>query len=150
MRFRSQLAKSLPLVKNNDDELEYCVERVASEITSECLALKKKRDVYNINIDKELAGESVGNTSALLLYDEVRLFRYSAAVHVAQNYEGVGLLSGGNDTHSICDNFDGEISTPNCKLRVHCLAVIMAEVQLPSSSCPLDVAPKRKTIKGSQ
>ena len=34
---------------------------------SECLALRKTRDMYHINIDKELAGESVGDATALLL-----------------------------------------------------------------------------------
>ena len=108
-----------------------------------CLALKIKRNMYHINIDKELVRESIGDTIALLLsnisskfdrvacndvdmeyynrdsvlptnippsslrdicvrqnkiliselskysvcgsYAEVRLFRYSAAVNVAQN-----------------------------------------------------------------
>jgi hypothetical protein len=149
MGFRSELAQSLHLVKNTDDDLEYCVGRVASAVTNECLALKIKRNMYHINIDKELARESVGDTIVLLLskisakfdkellammwivniirgtvcsqptdlqvalgllmrrnkiliselskyyvccsYDEVRLFRYSAAVHVAQNYAEVGV-----------------------------------------------------------
>lgn len=67
MGFRNELAKSLQLENNADDGLEYCVDRVASAITSESLALKKKRDLYHINIDKELARESVGDTTALLL-----------------------------------------------------------------------------------
>ena len=39
--------KSLHLIKNTDDDVEYCVDRVASAVTNECLDLK-------INIDKEL------------------------------------------------------------------------------------------------
>ena len=41
--------------------------RVASAVSNECLALKIKRNVYKINIDKKLAHESVGDTIALLL-----------------------------------------------------------------------------------
>ncbi len=67
MGFRGELAKTLQLVKNADDDLEYCVDRVASVVTSECIALKKNRDIYNININKELARESVGDTTALLM-----------------------------------------------------------------------------------
>jgi len=161
MGFRSELAQSLHLVKNTDDDLEYCVGRVASAVTNECLALKIKRNMYHINIDKELARESVGDTIVLLLskisakfdkellammwivniirgtvcsqptdlqvalgllmrrnkiliselskyyvccsYDEVRLFRYSAAVHVAQNYAEVGV--------GVCD----------CNIVKHCI-----------------------------
>ena len=137
------MAQSLHLVKN--DDVEYCVDRVASAVTNECLALKLKRNVYvyYINIDKELVREAVCDTTALLLskisfkfdkellamtlignivtgtvcsqptylqvalgvlmrrnkiliselskysvclsYYEVRLCRYSAAVHVAQH-----------------------------------------------------------------
>ena len=40
MGFRSELAQSLHLVKNNDDDVEYCVDRVAPAVTNECLALK--------------------------------------------------------------------------------------------------------------
>ena len=43
------------------------MDRVASAVTNECLALKIKRNMYHINIDKELVRESVGNTIALLL-----------------------------------------------------------------------------------
>ena len=60
MWFRSELAQSLHLVKNTDDDVEYCVDRVASAVTNECLYLK-------INIDKELVRESVGDTTVLLL-----------------------------------------------------------------------------------
>lgn len=81
-------------------------------------------------------------------YDEVRLFRYSAAFHVAQKYdeEGFGLSGGDGLRHCICDNFDVEIASPNCKICVHCLAMIMAKVRLPGNAS-LDVVPKRKTIK---
>ena len=39
-------------------------------------------------------------------YDEVRLFSYSAAVHVAHNYDevGVGMPGGDSLRHCICDN----------------------------------------------
>ena len=63
----SELAQSLDLVKNTDDDVEYCLDRVASAVTNECLALKIKRNMYHINIDKELVHESVGDTTALLL-----------------------------------------------------------------------------------
>ena len=64
-------------------------------------------------------------------YDEVRLFRYSAAVHVAENYNEVGFGADDNSTikHCIIDNFDAEISSSNCKACVNCLAMIMAEVR---------------------
>ena len=116
-------------------------------VTNEFCASNIKRNIYHINIDKELVRESVGDTIALLLsktsskfnkeslammligniitgtvcsqptdlqvalgllmrrnkilvfelskysgccsYDEVWLFRYSAAVHVARNYDEV-------------------------------------------------------------
>ena len=65
--FRRELALSLHLVKNTDDDVEYCVDRVASAVTNDCLALKINSNMYHINIDKELVRESVGNTIALLL-----------------------------------------------------------------------------------
>ncbi|MCP3889476.1 MAG: hypothetical protein GY702_11490, partial [Desulfobulbaceae bacterium] len=51
--------------------------------------------------------------------------------------------------HFICDSFDAEISSPNCKLCVHCLAIIMAQVQLPDNNNNRSIAgPKTpKTIK---
>ena len=67
MGFRSELSQSLHLVKNIDDDLMYCVDRVASAVTNESRALKIKRNMYHINIDKELVRESVGDTIALLL-----------------------------------------------------------------------------------
>ena len=202
--FKSELAKSLHLVKDTHDDLELALDRVASQITSESLVLKKKtREKYHTNIDKELARESVSDTAALLLskiahkfndslsqiligniitsvvccqptdlqialgvlmrrnkgliselnkysvvcsYDEVRLFRYSAAVYVAHNYAeiGFGLSGTGNLIHCVCDNFDCEISSPNCKACCHCLAMIMAQVRLPGNDT--DVTVKRKTI----
>ena len=42
MVFRSELAQSLHLVMNTDDDGEYCVDRVASAVTNECLAMKIK------------------------------------------------------------------------------------------------------------
>ena len=82
-------------------------------------------------------------------YDEVRLFTYSAAVHVAQNYDeaGFGLLGGDTLEHCIVDNFDAEISSPNCKVCVHCLAMIVAEVPLTSNFVPEEVAPKQKILR---
>ena len=67
MGFRSELTQSLHLVKNTDDEVECCMDRVASAVTNECLALKMKRNMYHINIDKGLVRESVDDTTALLL-----------------------------------------------------------------------------------
>ena len=42
MGCRSELAQSFQLVKNTDDDVEYCVERVASAVTNECLDNKEK------------------------------------------------------------------------------------------------------------
>jgi hypothetical protein len=50
MGFRSELVQSLHLSKNTDDDSEYCVERVASDVTNECLSSKIKRNIYHINI----------------------------------------------------------------------------------------------------
>ena len=82
-------------------------------------------------------------------YEEVHLFTYSAAVHVAQNYDEVGFGVFGENSlrHCICDNFDAQISSPNCNTCVHCLAMIMAQVQPPGSDLPDTVVCKRKTIK---
>ena len=57
---------------------------------------------------------------------------------VAQNYDeaGFGLLGGDTLRHCIVDNFDAEISSPNCKVCVHCLAMIMAPVPLTSNFGP--------------
>ena len=44
--FSSELTKSLHLVNSADDYLQYCVDRVASAITTESIALGKKRDLY--------------------------------------------------------------------------------------------------------
>ena len=54
MGFRSELAQLLHLEKNTDDDVEHCLDRVASAVTNECLDLKIKRNMYHINIDKEL------------------------------------------------------------------------------------------------
>ena len=43
------------------------MDRVASAVTNECLDLKIKRNMYHINIDKELVHECVGDTIALIL-----------------------------------------------------------------------------------
>lgn len=58
--------------------------------------------------------------------------------NVAQNYDeaGFGLLGGDTLRHCIVDNFDAEISSPNCKVCVHCLAMIMAQVPLTSNFGP--------------
>ena len=42
-------------------------------MTSECLGLRKKRDMYHINIDKELARESVGDTTPFSKFDNESL-----------------------------------------------------------------------------
>ena len=82
-------------------------------------------------------------------YDEVRLFRYSAAVRVAQNYDevGFGVCDRNIVKHCIYNYFDAEILSPNCKRCVHCLALIMAQVRPSGISSLGEVAPKRKTIK---
>ena len=43
------------------------MDRVASAVTNECLALKIKRNMYHIDIDKEHVREAVCDTAALLL-----------------------------------------------------------------------------------
>jgi len=164
--------------------------------------------VYQIDIDKDLARESVDDTTALLLskisskfdndslsmilianiitgtvcsqstdlqtalgifmmrskiliselskysvrcsYNEVCLFRYSAAVHVAQNNDETEMIGGNKLMDCVCNNFDAEILSPNCKTCVHCLAMIMAQVQLPQKGrvvIPAEGVLKRKTIK---
>ena len=82
-------------------------------------------------------------------YDEVRLFRCSAAVHVAHNYNEVGYGSPDQNTikHCIYDNIDAEISSPNCKTCVHCLAMVMAQVQRHDRSTSEDFSTIKKTIK---
>ena len=83
------------------------------------------------------------------LYNEVRLFRYLTAVHVAHNYDEVGFRVCDRDIvkHWIYDRFDAEIVSSNCKRCVHCLAMIMAQFRPPDISSPGEVDPKRKTIK---
>ena len=73
-------------------------------------------------------------------YDKVRLFRYSAAVHVAQNYDevGFGVCDRKTENHCIYDNCDAEILSPNCMRCFHCLAMIMAQVRSPSISSPAE------------
>jgi len=82
-------------------------------------------------------------------YDEVRLFRYSAVVHVAQNYDEVGFGVCDRDIvkHCIYDNCDAEILSPNCKRCFHCLAMIVAQVRSPSISSPAGLDSMQKTIK---
>ena len=75
MGFRSELVQSLHLVKNTDEDAEYCVDRVASAVTNECLALKIKRNMYHINIVEERVRESVGETIPLLLSNIIYLTR---------------------------------------------------------------------------
>lgn len=55
------------LTRNDDDDIGYCLDRVASAITKESAALKQKRDEYAIDINKQLAKESVADTTQLLL-----------------------------------------------------------------------------------
>ena len=82
-------------------------------------------------------------------YDEFRQFRYSAAVHVAQNYDEVwfGVCDRDIVKHCIYDNYDAEILSPNCKRCFHCIAMIMAQVRPPSISSPGELDPMQKTIK---
>ena len=82
-------------------------------------------------------------------YDEVYLFGYSAAVHAAQKYDEVrfGLSSSASLIHSSFDNFDAEISSPNCKICVQCLAIIMKQVELTGNAGLDKVLLERKTIK---
>ena len=82
-------------------------------------------------------------------YDDVRRFRYSAAVHVAHNYDEVGFGVCERDIvkHCIYDNCDAEILSPNCKRCFLCLAMIMAQVRSPSISSPAELDPMQKTIK---
>jgi len=81
MGFRSELAQSLHLVKDTDDDVEYCVDIVASAVTNECLDLKIKRKMYYLYIDKELVHECVGNTIALIL----QIYQPTSTTSVADN-----------------------------------------------------------------
>ena len=54
-----RIQKWIGAVTKTDDELEYCIDRVASAVTNECHALKTKRSLYHIDTDKELVRESV-------------------------------------------------------------------------------------------
>ena len=82
-------------------------------------------------------------------YDEFRLFRYSAAFHVAQHNDEVGFWLCDLDIvqHCIYDNCDAEILSPNCKRCCHCLAMIMTQVRPPSISSPGELDSMQTTIK---
>ena len=82
-------------------------------------------------------------------YDEVRLFRYSAVFHVAQNYDEVefGVCDLDIVKHCIYDNCDAEILSLNCKRCFHCLVMIMTQVRPPSFSSPGELEPMQKTTK---
>ena len=51
---------------------------------------------------------------------------------LVQTYDELGYVSVGigNVIHCICDKFDADIFTPNCKTCCHCLAMIMAQANV--------------------
>lgn len=69
-------------------------------------------------------------------YDEVTLFKYSAAVAVANEVEET-KFKGKNLIHCCADNFDCEISSQNCKKLCHSLAMILAQTEDSVGSHPL-------------
>ena len=76
-------------------------------------------------------------------YDEVTLFKYSAAVTVAEDLENV-RFSGNNLIHCCADNFDCEISSQNSNLLCHSLAMVLAQTE--DSVCSDTGAGEHKTI----
>ena len=76
-------------------------------------------------------------------YDEVTLFKYSAAVTVTEDLENV-RFSGNNLIHCCADNFDCEISSQNCNLLCHSLAMVLAQTE--DSVCSDTGAGEHKTI----
>lgn len=77
-------------------------------------------------------------------YDEVTLFKHSAAVAVAEEMEEV-KFNGDSLIHCCADNFDCEISSQNCKKVCHSLAMVLAQTEDSVSSEP--VAGECKTIE---
>ena len=59
-------------------------------------------------------------------YDELALFKYSAAVAVAEEVENV-TFCGKKLIHCCADNFDCEIASQNCKKVCHSLAMVLAQ-----------------------
>jgi hypothetical protein len=64
-------------------------------------------------------------------YDETRRFRRSAAVQAskANLLAGVSDCSLGGLVQVIIDNFDTEISSQNCRLQCHCMAMLITQYQ---------------------
>ena len=139
----SKISSKFDRVAGNDVDKNIITGTVCSQPTYIQVALGVLIRRNNILIS-ELSKYSVCSS-----YNEVRLFRYSAAVRVAQNYDevGFGVCDRNIVKHCIYDNVDVEILSPNCKRCVHCLAMVMAQVRPPGISSLGEVAPKRKTTK---
>ncbi len=62
-------------------------------------------------------------------YDETKRFRRSAAVQAAKEklLAGISDTSVGGLVQIIMDNFDSEISSQNCKLQCHCMAMLATQ-----------------------
>ena len=80
-------------------------------------------------------------------YDEVKLFKYSAAVAAVEDMGNIKFCCGGSNPllHVIADNFDTEIWCQNCKKLCHSLTMVLAQTEksLTSFSKPTH----HKTIK---
>ena len=74
-------------------------------------------------------------------YDGLALFKYSAAVAVAEEVENV-TFCGKKLIHCCAENFDCEIASQNCKRVCHSLAMVLAQIE-DSVTTHLDV---NKTI----
>jgi hypothetical protein len=65
-------------------------------------------------------------------YEEVNLFKYSAAVAVAKESQNIRLEGSDDGTkqliHCCSDNFNCEIASQNCKRLCHALGIILAQI----------------------
>ena len=90
-------------------------------MTNECLALKTKRSMYHIDIEKELVGESVGDTIALLL----------SKISSKFDKESLEMMLIGN---IIIGTVCSQATTLDCVAKLACFAQLHTEVAL----LPLD------------
>ena len=70
----------------------------------------------------------LNNFGVCCSYNEVTLFKHSAAVAVAEDIEEV-KFSGKNLINCCADNFDCEISSQNCKKLCHFMAMVFAQTE---------------------
>ena len=62
-------------------------------------------------------------------YDEILLFKYSAAIASTKTSTGDIFEKDGKIIHCVADNYDCEIFSQNCKKTCHCLAMILAQTE---------------------